>query len=124
MVNGVHPNASAKDAIPGTSTFSANFGAGTGTAGSRKRKQPPNGAGSTAAYTNGASKKALTTASDDHRYSNMMTFENSGARLKNGQLKADDGTVLGLNGMSMLMLSSFVVDPFLSHFQVFCVDMR
>lgn len=28
----------------------------------------------------------------------MMTFEKSGARLKNGQLHADDGSVLSVNG--------------------------
>jgi hypothetical protein len=93
-VNGVHANAAVKEAIPGTSTFSTS---GTGTAGSRKRKQPPSGA----ANSNGTSKRAHAAASagaHEHRYSNMMTFEKSGARLKMGQLKADDGTVLRLNG--------------------------
>jgi hypothetical protein len=91
-VNGVHANAGAKEAIPGTSTFSTSAGAG-----SRKRKQPPSGA----ANSNGTSKRAHAAASagaHEHRYSNMMTFEKSGARLKMGQLKADDGTVLRLNG--------------------------
>lgn len=105
-VNGVHANAGAKDAIPGTSTFSTSSGAGTGTSGTRKRKQPLSGAGSTTANSNGITKRALATGSGgahEHRYSNMMTFENSGARLKNGQLKADDGTVLRLNGTSLMI---------------------
>jgi hypothetical protein len=100
--NGAHSNSGAKDAIPGTSSFSANLNASNGpSSGSRKRKQPPGSGGSTAV--NG-SKRGSTTGSGaeslhDYRYSNMMTFENSGARLKNGQLKADDGTSLSVNGM-------------------------
>ncbi|OKL59680.1 hypothetical protein UA08_05272 [Talaromyces atroroseus] len=96
--NQAQPNAAAKDAIPGTSTFSASVSSNGGSAASattRKRKQPPNGAAP-----NGSAKRQLTTASSpkrDIRLSNMMTFENSGARLKNGKLKADDGTVLEVN---------------------------
>jgi len=32
----------------------------------------------------------------------MMTFEIHGAYLKNGKLKADDGTVLAVNGSSLV----------------------
>ncbi|KAL1979873.1 hypothetical protein VTN96DRAFT_5031 [Rasamsonia emersonii] len=102
--NGSPATESDKDAIPGTSTFSANLNASNGSAaGSKKRKQPSSGSGSVAANGSGSSKKSSTTASRveggrDPRYSNMMTFENTGARLnKNGQLKADDGTILSVN---------------------------
>jgi hypothetical protein len=95
------PNAAAKDAIPGTSTFSAGVASNGSSSASatRKRKQPPNGA--TGANPNGSAKRQLTNASGpkrDIRLSNMMSFGNSGARLKNGKLRADDGTTLEVNG--------------------------
>ncbi|KAH8700612.1 hypothetical protein BGW36DRAFT_395670 [Talaromyces proteolyticus] len=96
--NGVHANSAVKDMIPGTSTFSANTANGATSAPSRKRKQPPTG--STGANANGTTKRSLNSASENKmnfRLSNMMTFENSGARLKNGKLKADDGTTLEVN---------------------------
>lgn len=101
--NGVQASIIAKEAIPGTSTFSANAAtssASSTSSASRKRKQPPNGA--TGANPNGSAKRVLTNATEskhDIRLSSMMTFEHSGARLKNGKLKADDGTVLEVNGM-------------------------
>lgn len=95
--NGVHTSPAAKDMIPGTSSFSANAAAnGTVSAVSRKRKQPHGGAS-----VNGSAKRLSTTAENqsNFRLSNMMTFESSGARLmKNGKLKADDGTTLEVNG--------------------------
>ncbi|KAL1956894.1 hypothetical protein VTO42DRAFT_6742 [Malbranchea cinnamomea] len=92
-------NSTTKEPIPGMSTFSANPNAGNG---SRKRKQPgsnqtvqgsstPNGANS--------SKKFIASASrpESSSVSNMMTFNNCRGYLKNGKLKADDGTVLAPN---------------------------
>lgn len=98
---------SGKDAIPGTSTFSANPNAGSNSSSaSRKRKQPSSGTTSSDA-TNAqvSSKKTLTTNPAGPRPqsdSNMMTFEIHGAYLKNGKLKADDGTVLAVNGSSLV----------------------
>lgn len=93
-------NSTAKEAIPGTSTFSANPNA---VVGSKKRKQPgsnqtvqasaaPNGTTSSKSFVASASQ------SDRSRISNMMTFDKSDGYLKNGKLKADDGTVLSANG--------------------------
>lgn len=93
---------STKDAIPGTSTFSANPNA---TNGSKKRKQP--GTTTTTqmvfvpANPNQPNKKFLVGASRAPELecpTNMMTFHNSRGCLKNGKLKADDGTVLAVNG--------------------------
>jgi hypothetical protein len=110
--NGTQANAAAKEPIPGTSTFSANAtnsnNASSASSASRKRKQPPSGA--TGANPSGSAKRVLSSTSGykhDIRLSSMMTFENSGARLRNGKLKADDGTTLEVNGklyMSMLFL--------------------
>lgn len=103
--NSAQPNAAAKEAIPGTSTFSASVTSNNGSsasAASRKRKQPPNGTNS-----NGSAKKQQLAAPGpkrDIRLSNMMTFENCGARLKNGKLKADDGTVLEVNGKILFVI--------------------
>ncbi|EED16870.1 PHD finger and BAH domain protein (Snt2), putative [Talaromyces stipitatus ATCC 10500] len=96
--NGSQANGVAKDSIPGTSSFSTN-GTSNNNASSaaRKRKQPPSGA--TGANPNGSAKRVHTTSGYKHdiRLSNMMTFENSGARLRNGKLKADDGSFLEVN---------------------------
>ncbi|WEW58731.1 putative PHD type zinc finger protein with BAH domain-containing protein [Emydomyces testavorans] len=96
-----HYVSSTKEAIPGTSTFSANPNA---TNGSKKRKQPasittPQGS-STPTTTNQANKKFIVAASRSpelESLTNMMTFNNSRGYLKNGKLKADDGTVLAPN---------------------------
>lgn len=93
-------NSSTKEPIPGTSTFSANPNVASGT---RKRKQP--GANQTvqgSSTPNGTTtvKKFVAAASHPQgaRVSNMMTFNNSRGYLKNGKLRADDGTVLAPNG--------------------------
>lgn len=102
------PPANAKDGIPGTSSFSVNaeaIASPVPTA-SKKRKAPGGGvAASTASQTSGqaashgASRRANAAASvARHRETNMLTFENSQGYLKDGKLKADDGTVLGING--------------------------
>jgi hypothetical protein len=94
----------ARDPIPGTSTFAANPSVnGTGPASqSKKRKQP--GGNATVAAPNVAnslvSRMPRSSASArQHQETNMMTFEGCGARLTaNKELKADDGTVLAVNG--------------------------
>lgn len=103
--NGSHASSPGKDAIPGTSSFSAKpDDNSTAHSASRKRKQPPNSANSNA--NNGhASKKVFTTAPDtvqNKGYSNMVTFETHGAYLKNGKLKADDGSTYAVNGEDSL----------------------
>ena len=92
--------------IPGMSSFSVH---GETTPAppppSRKRKAPgsnqPVIAATTTAtvQTTGAGRKAATAASNAvRRENNLMTFENSHAILRNGKLKADDGTTLAVNG--------------------------
>lgn len=110
-VNGTNGATTSKEAIPGTSTFSANPNAANGgSTASRKRKQPASGTGSASENTSSSSKRVFTTAPEGSRRangSNMMTFETHGAYLKNGKLKADDGTVLAVNGTSFSLSVSF-----------------
>ncbi|OGE49459.1 hypothetical protein PENARI_c021G06473 [Penicillium arizonense] len=95
LTNGNGANGSVKDAIPGTSSFSARPDDANGS-NLRKRKQPASTPNSSS-----AAKKIFTEPpgdSDGDYFTNMMSFENSGPYLKDGQLIADDGTTLGLNG--------------------------
>ncbi|KAJ5719054.1 hypothetical protein N7493_007509 [Penicillium malachiteum] len=101
LTNGAAANAVAKDpkeSIPGTSSFSARPEEVNGSTSARKRKQPastPN-----AGSTGNAAKKIFTTAPGDSEggyFTNMVSFENSGPYLKDGQLVADDGTTFGVN---------------------------
>ncbi|KAI2416327.1 putative PHD type zinc finger protein with BAH domain-containing protein [Ophidiomyces ophidiicola] len=92
---------STKEPIPGTSTFSVNPNVING---SKKRKQPGSGAtavgSSTPTSTGQASKKFIVTPSGSAELecaTNMMSFHNSRGYLKNGKLKADDGTTLAPN---------------------------
>ncbi|KAH0544478.1 hypothetical protein FGG08_001376 [Glutinoglossum americanum] len=97
-------SASSKDHIPGTSSFSANPSTNTGPSQSKKRKATgsvnaapsPNGP---ATSSHAMTRKASTVAASagGARESNMFTFENCQGYLKNGKLKADDGTLLALN---------------------------
>ncbi|EFR03046.1 hypothetical protein MGYG_06045, partial [Nannizzia gypsea CBS 118893] len=89
-------------AIPGTSTFSAN--PNTVVVSSKKRKQP--GASTTVQNVvpaNGAghpSKRFIAAGSrnsEEAATTSMMTFRSSRAMLRNGKLKADDGTLLAPN---------------------------
>ncbi|KAL4912043.1 hypothetical protein BDW62DRAFT_206870 [Aspergillus aurantiobrunneus] len=89
----------ARDGIPGTSSFLAKPEEVNSSSGySRKRKQP---ASSTPSSTNeNASKKVFTAAPGvipGQGDSNMVTFEDRGAYLKNGKLTADDGTTFAVN---------------------------
>ncbi len=100
--NGTMP--AMKDPIPGTSTFSANPNANGAAPQSKKRKQP--GSSTTVAAPAVASTSAPKLRGGNayqarqHVETNMMTFEGCGARLNaKRELRADDGTVLSVNGM-------------------------
>lgn len=99
-VNGANSSTTAKDSIPGTSSFSAKGEEGSTSSNSRKRKQPASSTPSASA--NGSvTKKIFTTApsaAPAQSDTNMLSFEKGGARLKNGVLTADDGTQFSING--------------------------
>ena len=90
----------AKDAIPGTSSFSSASAAPA----SKKRKA--NTQNNTTATQNGSGQPAANNRKSGtgfqiaagFRETNMLTFDNSRSFLKGGKLIADDGTVLALNG--------------------------
>lgn len=129
LTNGTAVNAIPKESIPGTSSFSARPDEVNGTNGtnSANATNAPNGAGSlrkrkqpasapNAGSTGNATKKIFTAApgdSDGGYFTNMVSFENSGPYLKNGQLIADDGTTFAVNGwfLHSLMLFSFCFFP-------------
>lgn len=106
-----------KESLPGMSSFSVNsenLSHPSAPAPSRKRKAP----GSTPTTHNTASGpvqssisagrgKALpaTTTASFSRASNLLTFEKSGGFLSNNRLKADDGTVLALDGTEQSEIS-------------------
>lgn len=116
IVNGAHPeektaaprkslngnanglNGAAKESIPGTSSFSARPEDVNGS-NLRKRKQPASTPNSTPS---GNSAKKLFTSpprdSEGDYFTNMMSFETHGPYLKDGELIADDGTTLRING--------------------------
>lgn len=108
-------NQASKDLIPGTSSFSAKMEGGNGPSTSaKKRKQPATAPNSNSANGN-AAKKIFTTASgglaQDQTESNMVTFDVHGAYLKDGKLKADDGSVYSQNGWltpNSTIISTFV----------------
>ncbi|OAX83379.1 hypothetical protein ACJ72_02254 [Emergomyces africanus] len=95
-----------KESIPGTSSFSANPNS-TGTTATKKRKQPGSHQTTPASSTPNATslastKKFIAPANVSPTYQkaharNMMTFHNCRAYLKQGKLKADDGTILSPN---------------------------
>ena len=102
-----------KDYIPGMSTFSVNADtSAVSHAPSKKRKAPggvPNAANAFAAPAQPSSHAASTRrtsaalpSAGASRETNMLSFEYSQGFLKNGKLRADDGTLLGLNGMHIL----------------------
>lgn len=93
-------NAATKDAIPGTSTFSANP---TAPAPSKKRKHPGSSSTSSTSRVNhvstGRARAHLAAQPRQQAETNMMSFDGCGARLNaRGELVADDGTVLKPNG--------------------------
>ena len=96
-----------KDHLPGMSSFSVNPEPNTAPpVPSRKRKAPGNGPATshtssavTQTPTPGISRRiAGVPNSKASRETNLMTFETCQGYLKNGKLKADDGTVLAVNG--------------------------
>ena len=98
-----------KDYIPGMSTFSVN--ADTSAVShppSKKRKAPggvPNATTASTAQTHPTTTRktsAAIPAADGSRETNMLSFDSSQGFLKNGKLRADDGTLLGLNGTHIL----------------------
>jgi hypothetical protein len=97
-----------KDGLPGMSSFSANpstNGAGVTTS-SKKRKQPgsnvTNGLPTVTSHHKSTRGTTNTGGSNVASVTNMMSFDNCKGQLVNGKLKADDGTVLSVNGMSIL----------------------
>ncbi|KAJ6144203.1 hypothetical protein N7470_008098 [Penicillium chermesinum] len=94
LTNGAAANASPKESIPGTSSFSARPDE-NGSGSLKKRKHPggPNGSG----Y---PTKKIFTGTpgdSEDGYFTNMVSFEASQPFLQDGQLVADDGTTFAVN---------------------------
>ncbi|EAW23246.1 DNA-binding E3 ubiquitin-protein ligase SNT2 [Aspergillus fischeri NRRL 181] len=92
--------AAAKDAIPGTSSFSAKPDDSAGSSSSsRKRKQPASSTNSNSTNGNAAKKifTAAPSADPNLPESSMVSFENTGAYLKDGKLIADDGTTFAVN---------------------------
>ncbi|KAJ5543537.1 hypothetical protein N7461_009540 [Penicillium sp. DV-2018c] len=98
LTNGHSANGSAKDAIPGTSSFSARPEDANNT-NSRKRKQPASTPSSTPT-SGSAAKKIFTSPPEDSEggnFTNMVSFESSGPYLHDGKLIADDGTTFAVN---------------------------
>jgi hypothetical protein len=101
----------ARDLIPGTSTFSANPSSnGNGPAPQSKKRKQPGGnmtVSTPSAANNSASRMPRSSAgARQHQETNMMTFEGCRARLNtNKELRADDGTVLSVNGTCRPFLS-------------------
>lgn len=103
LSNGTGSHAVSKDIIPGTSSFSARPDDVNGNGSLRKRKHTASTPNSNSNSGGNASKKYFTLPPGDvdgRQYTNMLSFETSPPVLKNGQLKADDGTTLGVNGSS------------------------
>ncbi|KAL8873980.1 MAG: hypothetical protein Q9174_000634 [Haloplaca sp. 1 TL-2023] len=96
-----------KDPLPGTSTFSVHAESGvTSQPPSKKRKAPGTvpaasttvSSTSTPTASHAVSRKPLTSSSVyGQRTTNLLSFESSKAFLKNGELIADDGTVIAIN---------------------------
>ena len=108
---GQQNGSSSQDTIPGTSAFVANptahkSSSSTPTAPpSKKRKTAATGVACTTppiSSSNTVARKASTRRANIHlaemRTTNMLSFQSSGAFLKDGKLTADDGTTLELNG--------------------------
>lgn len=99
-----------KDGLPGMSSFSLNPDPSITSlpVTSKKRKTPGSGVSQSAtlptsghSVSHGTTRRATTVASSgSYRETNMLSFENCKGYLKNGKLKADDGTILGVNGKS------------------------
>ncbi|KAI9813134.1 MAG: putative PHD type zinc finger protein with BAH domain-containing protein [Pycnora praestabilis] len=102
--SGSSASIAAKDQIPGTSSFSANPTGSVAAPPSKKRKVT--GTSTVASSHNNTTNgpvggqtvtRRASTMNGGQRETNMMSFEICQGYLKNGKLKADDGTLLGLN---------------------------
>lgn len=102
--------------LPGMSSFSVNPEASAvPPAPSRKRKAPGNGPVTsqapsvmTQAPSSGTSRRTGPPINTKpSRTTNLMTFDNCQGYLRNGKLKADDGTVLSVNGMFRITVRLF-----------------
>lgn len=103
LTNGAGPYPVPKDSIPGTSSFSARPDDVNGTGSWRKRKHTASTPNSSSSAGGNAAKRDFTLAlgdSDGPFITNMVSFEASPPFLKDGQLKADDGTTFAVNGWS------------------------
>jgi hypothetical protein len=110
-INGVPKTATGnaqvlRESIPGTSTFAANPTPTT----SKKRKQPGSSASTTTSTPHSIAARPKGSGGTNGRLqpeTNMMSFDRCGGYLNaNGQLKADDGTVISVNGeMPVLSLN-------------------
>lgn len=98
-------NTTPKDYIPGMSTFSLNLDVSPAHQPPSKKRKAPGGVAAapnttlnllpTTVYR----RTGWTAATSGLRETNMLSFELCQGYLKNGKLKADDGTLLGINGM-------------------------
>lgn len=90
--------------IPGTSTFSANPNANSAQPPKRRKNAAAHAANAAhakdGAPSNAQARRANNAmiAANNSRESNMMTFEKTGAFLRDEQLEADDGKRIGVNG--------------------------
>jgi hypothetical protein len=101
--------------IPGTSSFAANPNGNTAPAPKRRKNaasHPTNGGhASQAAPSHASGRRAQQHANTAMvpanlaRETNMMTFEKTGAHLKDGHLLADDGQTVSVNGMSFFLVA-------------------
>ena len=97
-----------KDYIPGMSSFSLNPDVHPAPPPPSKKRKTPGGSTNTSTPSLDVPpvtgnvpprRTTSTTAATRTRETNMLSFESCQGYLKNGKLKADDGTLLGLNGM-------------------------
>jgi hypothetical protein len=92
-----------KEWIPGTSTFAAQSTAATT---SKKRKQPGSSMTASTGTAYSVASRSKGSSATNGRFqqpeTNMMTFERCGGYLNvSGQLKADDGTLISVNGENL-----------------------
>lgn len=113
MMNGTTGSTPHKDYIPGMSTFSANPNVAIPSQPTSKKRKAPGsvpvptpqqvghsmpGGGPTVSRRASAGINTGAGAKE----TNLLSFDNCQGYLKNGKLKADDGTALGINGTSDL----------------------
>lgn len=97
-----------KAQIPGTLTFSVNTLPSAPAQPAKKRKtnksseNAPNGANGIHLTPTKNSTLVPRINQSTGKESAMLSFDNTGARLRHGKLIADDGTVLGVNGKTLL----------------------